>query len=103
MTNASPEPAGTTSQLAAGGVPHLLGVPGTSGRWSGPRRGTVVAFDERRGWGAIADGSGWQVGFHCTALADGTRSIAVGSEVVFVIRPGHHGRFEAEGIHLVSR
>ena len=36
--------------------------------------------------------------FHCTALTDGSRDIAVGTQVTFTIVAGHHGRFEATQI-----
>ena len=59
--------------------------------------GTVRHFDEARGLGEVSDGaSAWP--FHCTAIADGTRTIAVGAKVAFEVRPGHLGRDEAVGI-----
>ena len=36
--------------------------------------------------------------FHCTALADGTRNVALGARVVFAVAAGHGGRYEARGI-----
>ncbi len=57
-------------------------------------RGTVVAFDEARGLGEVeSDGSRYP--FHCTAIADGTRTIPVGVEVSFELRPAGMGRWEA--------
>jgi hypothetical protein len=35
------------------------------------------------------------VGFHCTAIADGTRRIEVGAAVVVDIVAGHLGQWEA--------
>jgi cold shock CspA family protein len=59
--------------------------------------GTVTTFDEARGLGAIeADGATYP--FHCTALADGSRRVAVGASVAFEIRPGGMGRWEATRI-----
>ena len=58
--------------------------------------GAVVDFDEPAGYGHVVadDGSGeWF--FHCTAIADGTRTIAVGAKVRFAVVPGHLGRYEA--------
>ncbi len=81
------------------GAPSRAGEPGTSALWRGPRFGTVVAFDERRGLGAVEDQHGVRTGFHCTAIADGTRRIAVGTPVTFVLAPGHHGRMEAQALH----
>jgi cold shock protein len=60
--------------------------------------GTVTAFDEHRGIGEIAGDDGAVYGFHCTAIADGTRTIAVGAAVEFVVVPGHLGRWEAAAI-----
>ena len=59
--------------------------------------GTVVAFDEPRGLGTIdADGTAYP--FHCTAILDGTRTIEVGTEVTFEVRPAGMGRWEAAEI-----
>ena len=59
-------------------------------------RGAVVEFDEAKGYGAVEDASrGEQYFFHCTQIADGTRSIAVGAEVDFDVAAGGMGRWEA--------
>ncbi len=63
-----------------------------------PRPGVVSAFEEERGLGTITDEAGVAYGFHCTAIADGTRSIEVGAPVTFVVRPGHRGRLEASRV-----
>jgi cold shock CspA family protein len=65
-----------------------------------PARGVVAEFDEARGTGCVKDedGRGWF--FHCTQIADGTRTIAVGAPVSFEVRPGHLGRWEAAAITL---
>ena len=34
--------------------------------------------------------------FHCTAVADGSRTIAVGAPVVYQVVAGHLGRWEAD-------
>ncbi len=66
------------------------------------RLGTVTAFDEARGLGEVAaDGATWP--FHCTAIADGTRTIAVGAAVAFEVGPGHLGRDEASGVVALGR
>jgi cold shock CspA family protein len=58
--------------------------------------GVVDEFDEPAGYGwVVADGGRGRWFFHCTAIADGTRSIEVGATVAFAIEPGHLGRFEA--------
>lgn len=47
------------------------------------KRGVVVAFDDHVGLGAIeSDGTSYL--FHCVEIADGTRTIAVGTPVEFV-------------------
>ncbi|MFI5046004.1 MAG: cold-shock protein [Acidimicrobiia bacterium] len=59
-------------------------------------RGRVVAFDDHRGIGEVEDlGTGGRVPFHCTAIADGTRTIRVGTDVVFRIVTGPLGIVEA--------
>lgn len=59
--------------------------------------GTVVAFDEARGLGTVSSGGG-SFPFHCTALVDGTRTVAVGTPVSFEVRPAGMGRWEATRI-----
>ena len=60
-------------------------------------RGRVVEFDEDRGLGVIAAGEATYP-FHCTQIADGSRSVDVGVDVSFETRPGHLGRWEATAI-----
>ena len=60
--------------------------------------GLVVAFDEPRGLGTIRDDEGAELPFHCTAIADGTRTIAVGRRVEFAVVPGRLGRWEAGAV-----
>lgn len=61
--------------------------------------GVVEAFDEPRGLGTIrSDDDGAALPFHCTAIADGSRTIAVGTAVRFTVVPGHLGRWEAAQI-----
>jgi cold shock CspA family protein len=59
--------------------------------------GTVSAFDEARGLGAITAADGQEVPFHCTQIADGTRTIEVGQAVRFELLP-KLGRYEATAI-----
>jgi len=59
------------------------------------RTGNVVAFDDRRGWGQIRSDDGAVVDFHCTQLADGTRTIRAGTAVRYEIGPGALGTWEA--------
>jgi cold shock CspA family protein len=60
--------------------------------------GSVSAFDEHRGLGEITADDAGVYPFHCTMIADGTRTIAVGTRVQFEIRPGPLGRWEAATI-----
>lgn len=58
--------------------------------------GVVSAFDEERGLGTVADddtGTAWS--FHCTQIADGSRTIELGVRVAFELAAGHLGRMEA--------
>lgn len=61
-------------------------------------RGVVVAFDEARGLGTVRTSRGTELPFHCTAIADGSRTIPEGEQVRYVVVPGHLGRWEAAGI-----
>ena len=64
--------------------------------------GRVVEFDERRGLGAVESASGERYEFHCTAIADGTRTIAGNARVEFTLVPGPVGKFEAGAIRAVG-
>ena len=64
--------------------------------------GSVTAFDAERGWGQVTADDGRVLAFHCTAVADGSRSIDVGTPVCFVERPGHLGRMEAAALTRIS-
>jgi len=63
-----------------------------------PRLGTVREFDEARGLGTVVDDDGNELGFHCTSIADGTRTIVPGTPVTFCVVAGRAGRMEARGI-----
>jgi cold shock CspA family protein len=60
-------------------------------------RGTVTEFDDPRGLGVVTGDDGARYAFHCTAIADGTRTIAVGATVEFELAP-RLGTFEATAI-----
>jgi cold shock CspA family protein len=62
------------------------------------RAGVVAQFDAPRGLGVIRADDGAEVPFHCTAIADGSRSIEAGQRVRFALVPGLSGRWEASGI-----
>ena len=63
-----------------------------------PAIGNVAEFDDPRGLGVLEYGPGLRLGFHCTAITDGSRAIEVGRPVLFVVRPGHGGRLEAREV-----
>ena len=63
-----------------------------------PKTGLVTEFDEARGLGTLCDDDGLRYPFHCTAIADGSRRIAVGTRVLFVVGPGHSGRYEGRAV-----
>ena len=58
-------------------------------------RGTVVEFDDDGGYGTVREDGGTERFFHCTAIADGTRTIEVGTEVHFDVVAGLRGVYEA--------
>lgn len=72
--------------------------------WScrGARLGTVETFDAERGLGTVEDAGGAVFGFHSTAIADGSRLIATGRKVAFVVGPAHGGRLEASWLTPVD-
>lgn len=76
-------------------------MPPTSSSWRSPRlftdlvKGVVADFDADRGLGTVVEDDGSSHLFHCTVIADGTRSIEAGTNVEFELRPGGPGRWEA--------
>ena len=60
--------------------------------------GSVVAFDEDKGYGTVRAADGRELFFHCTQIADGTRTIDVGAKVTFDVVAGHLGRYEAAAV-----
>lgn len=61
----------------------------------GDGEGRVVEFDDHGGYGIVVDADGRRWPFHCTAIADGTRTIEAGTSVRFQVIPGRLGRWEA--------
>ena len=57
--------------------------------------GTVVAFDDDEGVGTVRGDDGVERFFHCTRIADGTRTIEAGTAVTFEVVPGLLGQWEA--------
>jgi cold shock CspA family protein len=68
---------------------------------SRPMSGRVTAFDEPRGLGTITADDGQPYLFHCTQIADGSRTIAVGQAVRFELLP-KLGRYEATAIESTA-
>ena len=69
----------------------------------GHRTGVVTAFDDPVGIGTVTEDGGDPYFFHCTAIADGSRSIEVGARVRFAVVPGRLGRWEATDVGPVSQ
>ena len=65
-------------------------------------QGSVVAFDEHKGYGTVRADDGSEYFFHCTQIAGGGRTIAVGAEVRFEVVPGHLGRWEGMSLTPVT-
>jgi cold shock CspA family protein len=63
-----------------------------------PMTGTVEDFDDAAGLGTVRATDGTAYPFHCTRIADGSRTIAAGASVTFVVVPGHQGRWEAAAV-----
>jgi cold shock CspA family protein len=63
------------------------------------RTGVVASYDDRAGYGEILDDDGRRWWFHCTAVADGSRTIIEQSTVCFQLAAGHLGRYEAVDLH----
>lgn len=59
------------------------------------RLGVVSSFDDPVGIGEITDRDGMVLDFHCTAIADGTRTIGQGEAVAFRVVASHRGIREA--------
>jgi cold shock CspA family protein len=60
--------------------------------------GRVSQFDEAVGLGEVVADDGRRFPFHCTRIADGTRTIAVDTPVAFEVVAGHMGRWEASAV-----
>ncbi|MDZ7733477.1 MAG: cold shock domain-containing protein [Acidimicrobiia bacterium] len=64
----------------------------------GRLEGVVEAYDDDRGWGTVRTAGDDTYFFHCTAIADGSRTIRRGAAVGFTLVAGHRGRFEARDL-----
>jgi len=67
-----------------------------TGSRTGLLTGTVAEFDSGVGLGVIAAGD-VRYDFHCIEIVDGSREIAIGTEVTFAVL-GKFGRYEAADI-----
>ena len=61
-------------------------------------RGTVSEYDEAKGYGTVRADDGRDLFFHCTQIADGSRTIPVATAVEFEVAAGRNGRWEATDI-----
>ncbi len=64
--------------------------------------GTVRTFDTARGYGSVESDDGRSWFFHCTQIADGSRTIDVATRVRFGVVAGRMGRWEAVGLTAVA-
>jgi CspA family cold shock protein len=69
----------------------------------GQRFGIVVGFDSTVGLGQVQSDDGSTHDFHCTQIADGSRSIAVGTAVSFEIVAAQLGRWQAARLQAAVR
>jgi hypothetical protein len=60
--------------------------------------GRIASFDDFVGRGEVEARGGLRFPFHCTAIADGTRTIAPDTAVQFRLAPGPLGALEAVAI-----
>jgi cold shock CspA family protein len=63
--------------------------------------GRVTSFDAHRGLGEVTADDGRPFPFHCTAIADGSRTIETGTAVSF--EPARKlGRWEATAVAAIA-
>ncbi len=60
--------------------------------------GSVETYDAARGWGTIVGSDGERLGFHCTQIVDGSRTVPVGAAVRYRRIPAHLGTYEAASV-----
>jgi hypothetical protein len=103
------QPGDGAGEVAGVGAGPALGVRAAGAAGAGAasaddarRDGHVEAFDERRGVGVVQTTAGERLPFHCVALVDGSRTVAVGATVRCAVRPGVLGRWEAAEIAVVA-
>jgi len=64
--------------------------------------GTVDDYDDHVGAGSLTTAEGRHLPFHCTQIADGTRSIKPGTAVRFQVRGVLPGRWEAVALRPLA-
>ena len=64
--------------------------------------GTVDSFDDHVGAGRVRADGGELIFFHCTRIADGSRTIPVGAMVTFTVAPIGLGTWEAVDVRPTS-
>ena len=74
---------------------HMAGGAQMGGR---AQMGVVESFDAQVGLGQVRSDDGLLLPFHCTQIADGSRTIAVGTRVELVVAPGQLGMWEARAV-----
>lgn len=67
-----------------------------------PARGRVVDYDAHKGYGFVETADGSRLFFHCTAIADGTRTIPAGVEVEYEPVTDPRGKPEAAAVRAVG-
>lgn len=65
-------------------------------------RGRVAEYDAHKGYGYIESAAGDLLFFHCTAIADGTRTIPVGVAVEYEPVVDPRGKPEAAGVRALT-
>jgi cold shock CspA family protein len=50
----------------------------------------------------VIEADGTTYAFHCTQIADGTRSVRIGADVEFDVVPGRRGDWEAVHIEKID-
>jgi cold shock CspA family protein len=64
--------------------------------------GRVATFDDHQGRGVVEARGGLRFPFHCTAIADRSRTIAEGADVRFRLVIGPLGALEAAAISPIT-
>ncbi len=67
-----------------------------------PERGRVVDYDEHKGYGFVETADGSRLFFHCTAIADGSRTIPPGVDVDYEPVTDPRGKPEAAAVRAVG-